>query len=279
MKKIMAIFAHPDDENAVGGTLAHHVKQGDEVILVCSTRGEVGQISDPALATPETLGAVRQKELEEACAILGIQHLEFLDRRDSGMDGTDENNDPRAFIQSNPDEVKGQLVALIRKYQPDIIITFEPFGWYGHPDHIFTSKWVTEAFPMAGDATVYPDKGTAWQPKRLYHAAMKFSHFRDMMQQAVDAGYIEPDAFNFEIPEEEVLKTEAQITHAINIDAYYDQKQKAVRSHQTQFGEDSPFSKIPEEMMKKGWGGEHYIQVYPEPDPALYQNPSSDLFA
>jgi len=279
MKKIMAIFAHPDDENAVGGTLAHYIKQGNEVVLVCTTRGEVGEISDPALATPETLGAVRQKELESACGILGIQHLEFLDRRDSGMDGTDENNDPRAFVQSNPDEIKGQIVGLIRKYKPDIIITFEPFGWYGHPDHIFTSKWVTEAYPMVSDANAYPDNGAVWQPKRLYHAAMKFSNFKAIMQQAIDAGYIEPDAFNFEIPEEAILKTEAQITHTVNIDAYYDQKQEAMRAHQTQFGEDSPFSKIPEEMMKKGWGGEYYIQVYPAPDPVLHESLATDLFA
>jgi len=279
MKKIMAIFAHPDDENAAGGILAHHIDQGDDVVLVCATRGEVGEISDPALATPETLGEVRQQELENACAILGIQHLEFLDRRDSGMDGTEENKDPRALIQSDPDEIKGQIVGLIRQYQPDIVITFEPFGWYGHPDHIFTSKWVTEAYPLAGDSSAYPDKGSVWQPQRLYHAAMKFSNFRAIMQEAIDAGYISEDGFGIDIPEEEILKSEAQITHTINIDAYYDRKQEAMRSHKTQFGEDSPFSKIPEEMMRKGWDGEHYIQVYPTPDPALRDNPATDLFA
>lgn len=279
MKKIMAIFAHPDDENVVSGTLAHHIQQGDDVVLVCSTRGEVGQISDPALATPETLGAVRQQELEKACTILGIQHLEFLDRRDSGMQGTEENDDPRAFIQSNPEEMKGKLVSLIRHYQPDVILTFEPFGWYGHPDHILTSKWVTEAYPLAGDSSMYPDSGTAWQPQRLYHSAMPFSKFRAMMQEAVDAGYITEDAFQFDIPEDRALQTEAQITHVIDISPYYDRKQEAMRSHQTQFGEDSPFSKIPEDVMKKAWGNEYYIQVYPTPDPALRENPASDIFS
>jgi LmbE family N-acetylglucosaminyl deacetylase len=279
MKKIMAIFAHPDDENIIGGTLAYYTDKGDEVVLVCATRGEVGQISDPALATRETIGEVRQKELEKACAILGIQHLEFLDRRDSGMDGTDENKDPRALIQSNPDEIKGQIVEVIRKYKPDIVITFEPFGWYGHPDHKFTSKWVTEAYPMAGDANAYPDKGSAWQPKRLFHSAMRFSNFRTMIDEAIEAGYITEEDFKFDIPEEEILRAETQITHDINRINYYDRQQEAMRAHQTQFGEDSPFRKIPEEILRKGWGNEYYIQVYPEPDPTLRENQATDLFA
>ena len=91
MQKIMAIFAHPDDEGAVAGTLAMYASQGMEVTLVCATRGEAGEISDPALATAETLGTVRQKELEAACEILGIQQLYFLDYCDSGMAGTAEN--------------------------------------------------------------------------------------------------------------------------------------------------------------------------------------------
>lgn len=279
MSKIMAIFAHPDDEGAIGGTLAHYADQGNDVILVCATRGEVGEISDPALATRETIGEVRQKELETACTILGIQHLEFLDRRDSGMDGTEENNDPRALIQANPDEVKGQIVGLIRQYQPDIIITFEPFGWYGHPDHIYTGKWVTEAYPMVGDANAYPESGTPWQPKQLFHAAILATKFWDMIEEAIDAGHITEDTFGLNVPEDEVLKVKTQITHVLDISKYFDKKQNAMRAHQTQFGKDSPFVKIPDEMMKKAMGNEYFIQVYPPPDNALRANPSSNLFA
>ena len=94
MQKLMAIFAHPDDEGAIGGTLARYANNGTEVTLVCGTRGEVGEISDPSLATPETLGEVRQKELEAACAVMGIHNLEFLNYRDSGMVDTPENEDP-----------------------------------------------------------------------------------------------------------------------------------------------------------------------------------------
>ena len=85
MQKIMAIFAHPDDEGAIAGTLALYAQNGTGVTLVCATRGEVGEISDPALATPATLGEVREKELQTACNILGIQQIAVggLDKRNT----------------------------------------------------------------------------------------------------------------------------------------------------------------------------------------------------
>ena len=164
MQKIMAVFAHPDDEGVVAGTLARFAAQGSEVMLVCATKGEAGEISDPALATAENLGEVRQGELEEACRILGIQHLEFLNYCDSGMDGTPQNEDSRALLQADAQEVVGKIVDLIRGFRPDIVITFEPFGWYGHPDHIAVSRWTTEAVNQAGDGQAYPGSVQAWQP-------------------------------------------------------------------------------------------------------------------
>jgi len=279
MRKIMAIFAHPDDEGAIGGTLVQLAQAGHELILVCTTRGEVGEISDPSLATPDTLGEVREQELRKACEILGIQHLEFVGYRDSGMDGTDENNDPRAWVQADPDEAKRKIVKLIRQYQPDTVITFEPFGWYGHPDHKITSTWVTEAFPLVNDASAYPDIDGAYQPEFLFHAAMMFSKFRAMMEKAVEAGYIPEDAFEgFGQPEDVQLETEEHITHAINIESTYEVQQEAMLAHRTQFGEDNPFRKIPPELMREFGADEHFIQVYPEPDASLRDNHAKVLF-
>lgn len=279
MQKLMAIFAHPDDEGAMGGTLAHYAHSGADVTLVCATRGEVGEISDPTLATPETLGKVRQKELEKACQVLGVQNLEFLNRRDSGMKDTPENEDPRALVQAAPDEVKSQLVTLMRKYKPDVVVTFEPFGWYGHPDHIIMSKWATEAFDLVGDPKYYPESGDPWQPMRLYHSVIPFSKFRGMIQQAVEAGLLEADGFPSDIPEERQLQTEAAVTHIVDVNAQFDAKQESMMAHQTQFGEESMFRKIPREMMQKVSGMEHFIQIYPAPDEGLRENRQFDLFA
>jgi LmbE family N-acetylglucosaminyl deacetylase len=279
MQKIMAIFAHPDDEGAIGGTLAAYARQGAEVTLVCTTRGEAGQISDPALATAETLGEVRQKELEAACQIIGIQQLQFLDYRDSGMAGTAENGNPHAFVQADPAEVTGKLVSLIRRLKPNIVITFEPFGWYGHPDHQATSRWATEAYALAGDATAYPDSGATWQPQRLFHAVIPFSKFRAMIQEAAAGGYFESHDLIESIPQEQLIKTESEVTHVIDVTALFDIKQSARRAHHTQFSEEHMFWKIPREMMIKASGNEYFIQVYPLPVESLSQDPLPDLFA
>ena len=279
MQKLMTIFAHPDDEGAIGGTLAYYARNGTEVTLVCATKGEAGEISDPALATPETLGEVREKELGAACDILGIVNLEFLERRDSGMDGTPENEDPRALVQADPDEVKAQLVEVMRRLKPDVVITFEPFGWYGHPDHQVVSRWATEAYDQVGDATAYPNSGEPWQPQRLFHAVIPFSKFREMIQTAVAAGYLDSEGFTNDLPEEQLLKTEAAVTHLINVHDLFDTKQEAMMSHRTQFGEDNMFSKIPKALQLQASGHEHFIQVSPVPEASLLESRSTDLFA
>lgn len=277
----MAIFAHPDDEGIVAGTLAHYAHNNTEVMLVCATKGEVGEISEAAQSqgvTPENLGRVREKELAEACRILGVQHLEFLNYRDSGMDGTPENEDTRALVQADTAEVSAKIVGLIRRFQPDAIVTFEPFGWYGHPDHIFVSKWVTAAFPLASNPSIYSDGGPAWQPQSLFHSVLPFTKFRALLERAVEEGYIEENGFGEDIPEELLLKTEAAVTHVLDMRAYNELRNGSMMAHLTQFGEDNLFRKIPEEMVSEFIGKEYFIQVFPEPQRGPTQNLKSDLF-
>lgn len=279
MKKLMAIFAHPDDEGAVSGALYYYATRGVEVTLVCATRGEVGEISDPSLATPETLGEVRQRELAKSCAALKVRNLEFLDFRDSGMVGTAENEDPRALIQANPDEAIGRIVGLMRQYQPDVIITFEPFGWYGHPDHQIISKWVTEAYAKASDPDAFPERGRPYQPQRLFYAVLPISAFQKIVQMAIEQGFIEEGGFGSDIPMEQQLATETAVTHILDVNHLYDIKQTAMYAHQTQFGEDNLFRKLPKEVMNSVWGHEYFIQVLPTPSEERHENRLNDLFA
>ena len=119
---LLAVFAHPDDEAfGTGGTLSQYAVDGTKVYLVCATRGEVGEISDPSYATPETLGQVREGELRCAAETMGVAELIFLDYRDSGMVGTPENVDPRAFINAPAAEVVQLLVSAICRIQPDVV--------------------------------------------------------------------------------------------------------------------------------------------------------------
>lgn len=259
MSKLMAIFAHPDDEGVVAGTMARHARDHGEVMLVCATRGEVGEISDPSLATPETLGAVRQAELEAACAELGVQHLAFLPYRDSGMEGTPENEDPRALIRAEPAEVIGRLTDLMRSFQPDAVVTFEPFGWYGHPDHKAVSRWVTPAF------SAYTNGATSGAAQ-LYHAVIKFTEWRRMVEAGIAGGYLKEDGFRLRIPEEKIVATEAAVTHSADVRDLIEKKQRAMMSHRTQFSGDSMFARLPADLMRPVMGWEHYIQVVPQAD-------------
>src|SRR5690348_1825885 len=196
---ILASYAHPDDEQGIVGTLRNALDEGIRVGLLCATRGEVGEIAEPSLATPETLGAVREQELRRAAEIVGIQQLYFLDYRDSGMDGTPENKDPRAFINANSNEAVGRIVKIIREFKPTVIVTFDATGGYGHPDHIAIHRWTTEAFQAAGDATRYPEAGTIFAPRRLFYASVPRSA-RKRMQEVMQKMGID-SVFN-RIPED-----------------------------------------------------------------------------
>ncbi|MCY3690402.1 MAG: PIG-L family deacetylase, partial [Chloroflexi bacterium] len=116
---VLACFAHPDDEGfASGGLLAKLAAGGARVTLVCATNGDLGEISDPSLATPENLWQVRQQELRNAMAITGIDDLRFLDYRDSGMDGWDDNNHPNAYCNADSDHIVSLLAGIIAEINP-----------------------------------------------------------------------------------------------------------------------------------------------------------------
>jgi N-acetyl-1-D-myo-inositol-2-amino-2-deoxy-alpha-D-glucopyranoside deacetylase len=221
--RLVTAFAHPDDETfSVGGCLARAVEQGALVTAICATRGEVGEIADPSLATPETLGQVREGELRAACAVLGVTDVRFLDYRDSGMAGTAENEDTRAFARAADDDVVAKLVALFRELRPDVVVTFEPEGVYGHPDHKKISACTTLAFDRA------PVDG--WAPKRLFYAGASRSMFRAMQQEFAKMGIERNAAFDqpdLGIPDE-------QITTVVDVSRFTDRKARALEEHRTQ---------------------------------------------
>jgi LmbE family N-acetylglucosaminyl deacetylase len=275
MKRLLAVFAHPDDEGAVAGTLARYAQEGAQVTLVCATRGEAGEISDPSLATPENLGSVREEELRCACAALGIADLRLLGYCDSGMEGTSKNDLPTSFIRADADEVTGKLVRIMRETRPHVVITFEPFGWYGHPDHIAAGRYATEAFALAGDAEAYSGAGAPWQPARLFHAALRLSDFTPMVDYALAHNLDLDFPDQFPIEREEALA--AQITHRLDGDPFREAKSAAMACHRTQFGDDHLFNVVPQEVMRIVNRYEYFIQV--EPPLAPPSSPIDDLFA
>ena len=274
MKRLAAVFAHPDDEGLIAGALAHYASSGVQVSLICTTKGEAGEISDDALATNDNLGAIREAELRCACEVIGISDLHLLGYCDSGMDGTPENNKPTAFIQADPDEVRYKLVDLFRSIKPHVVVTFEPFGWYGHPDHIAAGRYATEAFTLCQEPEAYPEAGSAWKPDRLYHAVLLPSIFKEIMDYARSQGWelddLESDVW------QQADSLEPQITHIFDASSYADLKDRSMRCHRTQFGQDHLFYRVPSELMRKAHSNEYFIQV--EPLPGQLNGPVSDLF-
>ena len=254
---VLLVFAHPDDEGfGTGGILALLASRGARLTLVCATNGDVGEISDPALATRETLAQVRQEELRQAMAVTGVQDLRFLNYRDSGMAGSDDNRHPNALKQAPPDEVVGRLVEVMRDVRPRLVITHDPTGGYGHPDHVTVYRRATEAFCLAADPAAYPgqlEEGRKpWSPELLYYVCFPRSFFRRMWQYLREAGIRPP----FASEEVEALGTpDEEVTTVLDVEPYVATKIASLNCHRTQIDPHGPFHKLPahrlHDMMRK----------------------------
>lgn len=260
---LLAIFAHPDDEAfGTGGTLSRYASEGKKVYLVCATRGEVGEISDPSIATPETLGKVREGELRCAAETMGVSELIFLDYRDSGMAGTPENQDPRAFINAPADEVVDQLVGIIRRLKPQVLTTFEPFGGYGHPDHIAIHNHAVKAFHAAADPDQYPHHPQAWQAERLFYTVIPRSYFLEMRRQMVELGIDTSDLDRFDDPQ--AGWPDEKINVWLDVASTVEYKWEALNCHRTQFGPGNLFRRLPEAQVKQMMATEYFSLAWPE---------------
>lgn len=278
---LMIVHAHPDDEViGSGGTFAHYARQGVHTVLVTATLGEEGEIVAPDLNTPEVrarLPEVRREELRQATALLGIAGQEFLGYRDSGMAGTPANAHPECFHQADMAEATGRLVALVRAHRPDVLISYNAHGGYGHPDHIACHKATLAAFDAAADAAAYPAAGPAWAVRKLYEMNRPRELSRRMWERMRELGLRTPldnpnwDIANFTAPDE-------VITTAIDVGEYTALKRAALAVHRTQIPADSPFLAIPEDLGRQWFGYEYFTLLQsrgPLPARAGHEN---DLF-
>ncbi len=256
-KRLLGVFAHPDDEGMVGGALLQYNTLGVETGLVYATRGEVGEIADPALATPETLGRVREQEMRAAAQALNVNKLWFLDYRDSGMDGTPENQDARAFIQANPAEVVGKLVAIIREFRPQVMVTFDETGGYGHPDHIAIYRYTTVAYHAAADGVQYPELGPAHAVSKLYYSSFPRSAIRMMgdwmREQTFDDWFTRLDPEQFGMPDD-------LITVRLNVEQWQEAKVRSWAMHRTQVNPNAVMALMPEALQRK-WQSQECFQL------------------
>src|SRR3954447_3330192 len=283
---MLLVHAHPDDESiTTGATMAKYVAEGAHVTLVTCTLGEEGEVLVPELEhlaadKEDGLGQYRIGELDAAMRALGVTDHRFLGGpgrvRDSGMMGEPTNERPDSFWQADPQSAVAELVGVIREVRPQVVITYNEIGGYGHPDHIQAHRVTIAAFEAAADPGRYPEAGPAWQPSKLYYTALPISMLRKgyealkEMGEETPFGVTSPEELSFGDPDE-------LITTRIDARDYLDAKTAAMRAHGTQILLDGPFFALSNRVGQREFGLEHYRLIRGTPPAAGAVE--EDLFA
>ena len=277
-RRILLVHAHPDDETINNGaTMARYVAEGAQVTLLTCTLGEEGEVLVPELEllAPEhadQLGGYRIAELRAAMDALGVTDWRFLGGpgryRDSGMMGTPANDKPRAFWQADLDEAVGHAVAVVREVRPQVVVTYDENGGYGHPDHIQAHRVAMAAVEAAADPGYRPDLGEAWDVAKVYWCCTPRSVLREGVEAMASLGEASPfeqlgdvDDIPFAVPDE-------LVTAAVDGRPHAGAKDAAMRAHATQITVDGPFFALSNNFGQEVLGVEHYRLVRGERGPA-----------
>jgi LmbE family N-acetylglucosaminyl deacetylase len=257
---LLAIFAHPDDESfGVGGVLALAAARGVPTHLVCATDGDLGGEA----GARELDRDLRRAELREAMAALGVPEPIFLGYRDSGME-----NWPRpaeCFATADAEEVVGRLEAILAELRPAVVLTFDPGGIYGHPDHVTASVRATEAYRRASRRPGGPGV--------LYHQAIPRSGLAGMgrIQEAFAAmrggGAAPPPSEDDLLQQrrfEELARPDEEVTTIVDVRSVLDLKLAALAAHASQM-RDGSWAAAPREMIEQFLGWETFVRVDPPP--------------
>jgi len=242
-RKLLAVFAHPDDEGQIVGTMVKYASQGVEVFLVCATRGEMGTSTDPSLLAGVTMAQLREDELRCACEVLGVKHLRFLNYHEG------------SFHRAGPSEVVAKLRGIMREFTPQVVITFGPEGVYGHRDHVAVSRWTTSTFYAFRQECL---SSRLQLPQKLYYTAYPRSLFDRLRSQGIE--------FTLDI-NGAIHKIEGvpdqKITTVIDVSDYESQKVAAFRCHRSQFRPGDLRSMIMQGTLMELLATERLVRVFP----------------
>lgn len=276
--RMLLVHAHPDDETINNGaTMAMYAALGAEVTLITCTRGEEGEVLIPELAhlaanQSDALGPHREIELQDAMRALGVSDHRFLGNdslkfRDSGMMGTEPNNRPDVFWQADVDSAADLLVTVIDEIKPHVLITYDEFGGYGHPDHIQAHRVAMRA-----------SEKSEWQIPKIYWNVMPKSVIQSGIDAMKKAG---SDFMGVESADELPFAKDDSFVHTmIDGNKYVDKKMDAMRAHATQISVDGPFFALSDNVGLQIWGNEYYTLVRgTKAQPCDEQGRETDLFA
>jgi LmbE family N-acetylglucosaminyl deacetylase len=263
---LMAVHAHPDDEAlGTGGILARYADEGVRTVLVTCTNGELGDApggikpEDPA-HDENVVVPLRRQELEASCRELGVSHLELLGYRDSGMEGWPQNEATGSFWQTPVAEAGHRLAELMEKYRPQVVVTYDENGFYGHPDHIQANRITLAATAECGI------------PNKVYYTAVARSAIRSMGEVMAQAGIESP----IDIEENPDFGTPDElITTTVDCSAVAGRKFASLAAHASQ-SDNIFFLRLGEEFFASIMGSESFVRVQ---DSTNAHVPESDLFA
>jgi N-acetyl-1-D-myo-inositol-2-amino-2-deoxy-alpha-D-glucopyranoside deacetylase len=261
-KRLLLVHAHPDDETINNGvTMAKYAALGAQVTLVTCTRGEEGEVLVNELANlasdkDDKLGEHREMELKDAMDELGIKDFRFLGApskkwRDSGMMGTPANDRDDVFWQADLDEASIELVKIILEIKPQVLITYDEFGGYGHPDHIKAHRVAMRAAELAANQ--------GWQVNKIYWNTMPRSVIQMGIEKMKEVG---SDFFGAESADDlPFAKPDELVSTVVNAPEYVPAKLAAMKAHATQISVDGPFFALSNNLGLSVWGDEYYTLV------------------
>ena len=285
-RRLLLVHAHPDDETTgTGAAMARYAAEGTHVTLVTCTLGEEGEVLVPELAQlaaaeGDQLGGYRYHELSLAMRELGVTDYRLLGGpgrwRDSGMMGLPTNDAPRAFWQADLKEATQELVAVVREIRPQVLVTYDENGGYGHPDHIQSHRVAMAAVDAAADPAFAPETGDPWAVPKVYWNVIPRSAIQrgiDIMIEAGESnlfGVTSADELEFVVPDEVV-------TAIVDGGEWLPRKIAAMRAHASQIAADGPFFALMEKVGESAFGQEFFQLVRGERGPG--DGPEADLFA
>ena len=295
-QRLLLVHAHPDDESIMqGATMAKYAAEGRGVTLVTCTAGEMGEILVPELEhlaadKDDLLGEQRRGELDDAMAALGVTDFRFLGGfgtyRDSGMKWHDDGHaiaaddiHENAFWRADLTAAADHLVRVIREVRPQVLVTYDEFGGYGHPDHIQAHRVAMYASLLAGAESYKRELGEAWEIAKIYWGAMSESRMRASLRAIRDAG----DETTFEGMDPDgplPFTTPDDLLSAVVVgDDYVERKMAALAAHRTQITLDGPFFALSNNQGNSVWGTEFFRLVKGRQGPLGDQGLETDLFA
>ncbi|GAA3008609.1 N-acetyl-1-D-myo-inositol-2-amino-2-deoxy-alpha-D -glucopyranoside deacetylase [Kitasatospora albolonga] len=282
-RRLLLVHAHPDDESIGNGTtMARYAAEGAGVTLVTCTLGEGGEVIPPELAEltadrTDRLGEYRIGELAAAMRELGVTDHRFLGGpgryRDSGMMGLPENDRPDCFWRADLDEAAGHLVAVVREVRPQVLVTYDEQGGYGHPDHVKAHQVAMRAHELAADPGWRPELGPAWRIAKVYWNRMPRPVIEAGLAAVAAAGPFPGVAEPGDVPG--VVDPEV-VTTVLDGTAHAGAKAAAMAAHATQITVKGEWFALSNDLGQPLVATEYYQLVRGEPGP---ERPETDLFA